>query len=1652
MELGRGGRGGEQEAEQEQEEEEEKEEKEDAAANSNNTGSGDETAGEGESSVHTRDREDHSGSEASERGPSPTTTLAAARAAAALNAAAAAATTFADGGPSEPKQHALHSRVLPPTQPARELRPPTATTVHHGALPTLGKSLSNSSSVSALHGAAAAMSARTAGLHANGSSDTTPSGSAHTSSPGSRTHSARPSVDANVLSPLPGQELGEGSDAATRARVLGGALNSLPRSGGSRNGHDGSNERNREGASPGAARRVVNGGSAPGVRAPPAAPSSGAAGRRGPRTSHIAKLQHALQSQSAAVGRKPRANFGEGSGDGGEGSAPAGTLAAQHAALAAAAADLAASLPPLSPVKGRAAPAPSAQSTTDNAACHATTTRTTGSHLGLAQRLAALAAVPLAKRALPALTALNAKGKRAHSLSFAQLYAQALHVATALRGHRHLRPPHRETATQSGDCAGLMFDTSQPESALHFAVALHACLAAGVAAVPIACPAAEDVELEAKTGSLLSACRVNTVITDKATLKRLQGSRQHPGAKLRHWPQLAWLRVDALGRDGGSSSSSDKSTAAAEQQGLPHVSDPAAPALVLAHHDADNNVRPVIVTHGALERHCAALAAEAASASSDADSGMTVAAATGGAASGAADAGQVLPGTGAALPSGPTPLLLATPLQSGAGLYQGLLAAIHSGIPVLIASCGDGPLLLTGKRDQAGVAAALAAPLLAALRAGPVSASTPLDVLLAADVARALSDPGVVRQTASVGLTRVRRLLVAATGPLPATMLRSLEALRAHGLHPRAIGLVVNTARGGTLALTPPGGAALPVLARADLLRRGILEYAATGSSAAGGAGVVELLPVGEPLPGEALAVARLGVAELCRQRELGEIVVTAAAAASAYRGLDRPSRQDFGLQLAGASGAAFVRTGLVGCIDARPVGGGLPRVYVVGTVEGLLVVDGCWINSAAVAETLQRAAHARRPQAKVHRDAVTLFTVQVAGRARLVALVEGVGAAAAVDEPVLLPDHDSSQTDLLTAASTTTTAAAPPLDAAEAWMGAMQRAVAREHGVAPFFLALLEPGTLPRLRHGGAADAPAASSQFERGLLPLAAILMNGQQCTPDLPRATSSSSAEAARRGMAPLAAMAAADNRLSEAVGPRLTLSEDVCAARSVVSLLVKRQARAATVPVITTIDRRGREDVLTAEALLRRARRCAGLLHKHEVGEGTPVMLLLPPTASLTVAFYACLLLGAVPVTLATPRSRAEVRQWLPVAQGVLAASHARCVLTDDRTWRKVRAVDKAWATQPGLRALHIDHPGHKEHGAVYSPAHRSEVAYVEYSVSSRGVLAGVAVTHQMMLTLGQATVSQVDLAAHETLVVCTEASTGLGLALHTYIPLFAPECRVVLVDAAATTHPFLWLRVVSERHASAALVSYLPVFNSVMAAAAAATSRSGDHAPNLQGLAGGVANHNQGHHHHRGRHHRQRQPASLDVSELDLSAVRQCMVVSRERPWLPVAEAFIQAFQLAGLRPDVMGMLLETRANALVAVGAAARLQPLYVDVRSLREQRLQLLARGSQHEVALQPLGTLAPGVRVAIVDPESEKHSAGNAVGEIWVSSVYNATSFSGLAADVLARVNEEHLDRHLPGHEASFARTGLAGFLHEGQLYAVGSMEDFLLVSGFT
>jgi hypothetical protein len=66
-----------------------------------------------------------------------------------------------------------------------------------------------------------------------------------------------------------------------------------------------------------------------------------------------------------------------------------------------------------------------------------------------------------------------------------------------------------------------------------------------------------------------------------------------------------------------------------------------------------------------------------------------------------------------------------------------------------------------------------------------------------------------------------------------------------------------------------------------------------------------------------------------------------------------------------------------------------------------------------------------------------------------------------------------------------------------------------------------------------------------------------------------------------------------------------------------------------------------------------------------------------------AFYACLTLGAIPITVVPPRDRGQAVQWLPAIENIAGAAQARFLFTCDKVAKTLRSCSKDFASRGGL---------------------------------------------------------------------------------------------------------------------------------------------------------------------------------------------------------------------------------------------------------------------------------------------------------------------------------------------------------------------------------
>ncbi|KAL1006568.1 hypothetical protein UPYG_G00073920 [Umbra pygmaea] len=543
-------------------------------------------------------------------------------------------------------------------------------------------------------------------------------------------------------------------------------------------------------------------------------------------------------------------------------------------------------------------------------------------------------------------------------------------------------------------------------------------------------------------------------------------------------------------------------------------------------------------------------------------------------------------------------------------------------------------------------------------------------------------------------------------------------------------------------------------------------------------------------------------------------------------------------------------------------------------------------------------------------------------------------------------------------------------------WMSRVLQAIDSIHGVGVFCLALVPANTLPKTPLGGIHLSETKQLYLEGGLHPCN-VLMCPHTCVTNLPKPRQKQPGK-----------------RIAMASGRDLGQSDDNDQFLFLSEVL---QWRSQTTPdhiLYTLLSSRGAvSNSLTCLQLHKRAERVAALLlERGGLQEGDHVALVYPPGIDLIAAFYGCLYAGCVPITVRPPHPQ-NISTTLPTVKMIVEVSRSACVMTT---------------------AVIYDLPK-KKPPTLYKPTNPDALAYLDFSVSTTGMLAGVQMSHNAVGAFCRSVKLQCELYPSREVAICLDPYCGLGFILWCLCSVYSGHQSILIPPVELESNPALWLLAVSQLRVRDTFCSY-----SVMELC-------------TKGL--GL------------------QTEALKARGLDLSRVRACVVVAEERPRMSLTHSFSKLFKDLGLHPRSVSTAFGCRVNLAICLQGTSGPDPttVYVDMRALRHDRVRLVERGSPHSLPLMESGKILPGVRIIIANPETKGPLGDSHLGEIWVHSAHNGSGYySGYGEDVL---QSDHFTSRLSFGDTStvWARTGYLGFLRRTDLTdASGERHDALYVVG--
>ncbi|PWA18113.1 hypothetical protein CCH79_00003946 [Gambusia affinis] len=787
---------------------------------------------------------------------------------------------------------------------------------------------------------------------------------------------------------------------------------------------------------------------------------------------------------------------------------------------------------------------------------------------------------------------------------------------------------------------------------------------------------------------------------------------------------------------------------------------------------------------------------------------------------------------------------------------------------------------------------------------------------------------------------------------------------------------------------------------------------------------VLTVQDVGTVTPGGLVCVVKPeGVPQLCQTDEIGELCVCSVATGTSYYGLTGMTKNTFEVYPVSSGGGliseyAFVRTGLLGFIGP----GGL--AFITGKMDGLIMVSGRRHNADDIVAT----ALAVEPMKFVYRGRIAVFSVTVLRDERIVVVAE--------QRP------DSTEEDSFQ------------------WMSRVLQAIDSIHGVGVFCLALVPANTLPKTPLGGIHLSEIKQLYLEGGLHPCN-VLMCPHTCVTNLPKPRQK------QPEIGPASVMVGnlvSGKRIAQASGRDLGQTDDNDQFLFLSEIL---QWRAQTTPdhvLYTLLSSRGAvSSSLTCLQLHKRAERVAALLmERGGLQEGDHVALVYPPGIDLIAAFYGCLFAGCVPITVRPPHPQ-NISTTLPTVKMIVEVrrcfhqsarcctitagntnqhvSHSTCVMTTAVICKLLRSKE-ATATvdiRNWPPVLDTDDLPKKKPPALYKPTNPDGLAYLDFSVSTTGMLAGVQMSHNAVGAFCRSVKLQCELYPSREVAICLDPYCGLGFVLWCLCSVYSGHQSILIPPVELETNPALWLLAVSQLRVRDTFCSY-----SVMELC-------------TKGL--GL------------------QTEALKARGLDLSRVRACVVVAEERPRMALTHSFSKLFKDLGLHPRSVSTAFGCRVNLAICLQGTSGPDPttVYVDMRALRHDRsgccypssssavgtvltlkrflfrVRLVERGSPHSLPLMESGKILPGVRIIIANPETKGPLGDSHLGEIWVHSAHNGSGYySGYGEEVL---QSDHFSSRLSFGDTQtvWARTGYLGFLRRTELTdANGERHDALFVVG--
>ena len=388
----------------------------------------------------------------------------------------------------------------------------------------------------------------------------------------------------------------------------------------------------------------------------------------------------------------------------------------------------------------------------------------------------------------------------------------------------------------------------------------------------------------------------------------------------------------------------------------------------------------------------------------------------------------------------------------------------------------------------------------------------------------------------------------------------------------------------------------------------------------------------------------------------------------------------------------------------------------------------------------------------------------------------------------------------------------------------------------------------------------------------------------------------------------------------------------------------------------------------------------------VPEGGHVVIIIPHSLELYLAFAGCLLVGLKPSIFAHPSPKLSVTDYLSTLDELLDAANPDLVIAYPELMDALgERTDFISVTDLSLdgQGQFVDRPDDAD-------------AFLQFSSGTTGLKKCVPITFDALLWQVERYPEAIALSSKDRIISWLPVYHDMGLIACFLMPLLTGTPVVVMSPFDWVKNPVMFLKAFDDYQGT---LAWVPNFCFNLLA---------------------------------------KSTRDTDLKELRLDSIRG--LINCSEPLLVEShEVFLERFKHTELLPDVIGGSYAMAENtfAVTSGGLGRPLTTGTFDQAALRLGHVSAVAPAKE-AISLVSSGMPLAGVDIRIVDPESRQVLSDNQVGEI---SIKGPSLVSGYIHNPQATRDS---------FNAGWYFTGDQGFVSDSELFVLGRLDDTLVLAG--